>query len=74
MTLGEVVSKYPSAAVIMLKYGLHCAGCGAAAFETIEEGAKAHEMNEKTIEKMLDEMNKKIKKMMILKNIVFQNH
>lgn len=67
MTLGEVVSKHPKAAEVMLKYGLHCIGCGVAAFETIEQGALAHGMDSKTLDKMLKEINgavngKKIKK------------
>ena len=57
MTLGEVVSKYPAAAEVMLKRGLHCVGCGIAAFETIEQGAFAHGMNEKELDKMVKEIN-----------------
>jgi len=57
MTLGEVVNKYPDAAQIMLKYGLHCIGCHVASFETIEQGCKSHGMDDKQIEKMLKEIN-----------------
>lgn len=57
MTLGEVASKYPAAAEVMLKRGLHCIGCGIAAFETIEQGAAAHGMNEKELDKMVKEIN-----------------
>ena len=62
MTLGEVVQKFPKAVPVMLKYGLHCVGCHVAGFETVEQGAKAHGMAEKDIEKMLAEMNESIKK------------
>jgi hybrid cluster-associated redox disulfide protein len=62
MTLGEVVEKYPASAVIMMKYGLHCVGCHAASWETIEQGAKAHGMSSKEIDKMLKEINKEISK------------
>lgn len=58
MTLGEVVSKFPKTIPIMLDYGLHCVGCHVAAFETIEQGALAHGMDKKQLEKMLKEMNK----------------
>ena len=57
MLLGDVVSKYPEAAMVMVRYGLHCVGCHVAAWETIEQGAKAHGMSEKDIKKMLKEMN-----------------
>lgn len=57
-TFKEILEKKPEAIEIMMKYGLHCAGCHAAAFESVEEGAKAHGMNEKEIKKMLEELNK----------------
>ena len=60
MTLGDVVSGFPEAVPIMLGYGLHCVGCHVAAFETIEQGAKAHGMTGKDIEKMITEMNKAV--------------
>jgi len=60
MTLGEVVGTFPDSVPVMLSYGLHCIGCHVAAFETIEQGARAHGMSDKGIEKMLAEMNKAI--------------
>ena len=62
MTLGDVVMKYPEAAQVMLKYGLHCIGCHVAAHETIEQGAKAHGLEDAQIEKMVREMNDVAKK------------
>lgn len=61
MTLGEVVNKYPDALPIMLKYGLHCIGCHVASFETIEQGCKAHGMDDHQLKKMIDEINKTLK-------------
>lgn len=61
MALGEVVRNFPDSVPIMLECGLHCVGCHVAAFETIEQGARAHGMSDKGIEKMLAEMNKAIK-------------
>ena len=58
MTLGELVQNYPEAAMILANKGLHCIGCGMAASETIEQGAKAHGMSDSDIEAMLGEMNK----------------
>ena len=60
MKLGEVISKHPETIEIFMKKGLHCIGCHVAAFETIEEGAKAHGMDDKTIDNMIKELNKKI--------------
>ncbi len=62
MTLGEIVMKHPEAVEIMLNYGLHCVGCHVANWETIEQGAMAHGMNEKEIEEMIQKLNKIINK------------
>ncbi len=58
MTFAEVMQKAPDAAFVMMEYGLHCIGCHVAAYETVEQGAKAHGLNQKQVEKMLEEMNK----------------
>lgn len=57
MQLGELVSRYPEAAQVMLKHGMHCVGCHMAAWETIEQGAKSHGMNEKQVDELVKEMN-----------------
>lgn len=58
LNIGEIAASFPDAVPVMLKYGLHCIGCHVAASETIEQGAKAHGMSDKDIEKMVEEMNK----------------
>ncbi len=62
MGLGEFAEKHPNAVSILMNYGLHCIGCHAAAFETIEQGAKSHGMDDKQIEKMINEINELIEK------------
>ncbi len=58
--LGEIASNYPKAAEILMQHGLHCIGCGVSAFETLEQGAKAHGMDDAEIKKMLKEINSAI--------------
>lgn len=60
MSLGNLVKDFPETVPVMLKYGLHCVGCHVAAFETLEQGAKAHGMSGQVIDKMIAEMNKAI--------------
>ena len=60
MTLGEAVSKYPQTIEVLFGYGLHCIGCHVSAYETIEQGALAHGLDDKQIQKMIDDMNKRI--------------
>jgi len=59
--LGDIIQKHPEAVESMMRAGLHCVGCHAAAFETIGEGAKAHGMSDDAIEKLLKEMNEAVK-------------
>ena len=60
MNLGEVVYKYPETAEVLTDYGLHCVGCFANAFDTIEAGAKIHGMSDDEVEEMIDRVNEVI--------------
>jgi len=57
MNLGEVVFKYPEAAEVLTDYGLSCVGCFASSFDTIEQGAKIHELSDEELEDMLERIN-----------------
>lgn len=58
MIIGDVLRDYPDVAVIMLENGLHCVGCHANVFDTIEAGSLGHGMTEEQVDKMVEEMNK----------------
>ena len=62
MLIEDVISKYPEAAHIFSVYGLHCAGCHASGSETIEQGAKAHGMDDEYISMIIKDANKMISK------------
>ncbi|MCK5025141.1 MAG: DUF1858 domain-containing protein [Nanoarchaeota archaeon] len=57
MTIGNIVRGYPSAATVMMEYGLHCIGCHVAEWETLEQGCKAHGISKEEMDKMLDDLN-----------------
>ncbi len=57
MMIQDVIGKYPDAANIFLMYGLHCIGCGISAYETIEQGARGHGMDDEVIEMMIRDAN-----------------
>ncbi len=59
MAIGDVVDKWPETITVFAKHGMHCVGCTIASFETIEQGAKAHEMD---LDKLLDDLNKAVNK------------
>ena len=60
--ISDVVQKYPQASELLIDYGLHCAGCFLNQFETVDVGAKLHGMTDAEIDKMLKEINRKLKK------------
>jgi hybrid cluster-associated redox disulfide protein len=60
MILGDVVEQYPEAAQIMPEYGLHCVGCFANKFDTVEAGCKIHGMDDDEIDEMVDRVNNEI--------------
>ena len=63
MNLGELVQIYPElAAVLQEDYGLHCVGCMAADFDSLEQGAKVHGFDDKEIDKMVKRLNQIISK------------
>ncbi|MFC1728146.1 DUF1858 domain-containing protein [Nanoarchaeota archaeon] len=62
MTIGDIISKHPEAAFVMMKYGLHCVGCHVAADETLEQGCIAHGLDEKKIKELIKEINQSLEK------------
>lgn len=59
--ISDLTEQYPQVTDILIyDYGLHCVGCIVAEFETLEEGAKAHGMDDKMFEKMIKDINKRI--------------
>ncbi len=58
MSIAEVVMKWPETAGAFMENGLHCYGCAAARFETIEQGAMAHGVDP---EKLIEAINDSIK-------------
>lgn len=58
MTVGEMVGKYPKTVNIMLSHGLHCIGCSANPYETIENGALGHGMSQEDVASLIEQLNK----------------
>ena len=51
MTIGNFADNYPKLVNILMAEGVHCVGCGASTFETIEEGLLSHG---KTLDEIFD--------------------
>ena len=57
MLMGEIVQKYPQVIPALMDLGLHCIGCHAAGFESLEEGFKAHGMDDKQVDEAIKKLN-----------------
>lgn len=62
MTIEEIFKRFPSKgqklAQEMTNRGLHCVGCSASTWETIEAGMLGHGMSEEELEDLLASLNK----------------
>ena len=62
MKIKEVLDKYPETAQVLFEGGIHCVGCHLAAQETLEQGLKAHNLNDKQVDEIIKKMNNLINK------------
>jgi len=60
MTIGDVISKYPSTIEVLLRNGVHCVGCGAKTFEALGDGLRSHGKSDEEINTLLAELNSSI--------------
>src|SRR3989338_4811590 len=58
MPIADVVARYPSIVDTLQSYGIHCVGCGASTFETIDQGFKGHGMSDTEVEAIVEELNR----------------
>ena len=61
-TIADVVMIRPEKAKllteIMMNFGIHCTGCGAASFETLEQGVLGHGFSQTDLDKLINELNR----------------
>lgn len=61
MTIEEILNLFPhksqKLATEITKAGLHCIGCGAATWETLEAGMLSHGMDEAAIQNLVNRLN-----------------
>jgi len=58
MMISDMAQSHPEASIVLMEKGMHCIGCGASAFETIEEGLQAHGVPDDEIDLIVEEMNR----------------
>jgi hybrid cluster-associated redox disulfide protein len=57
MGIMEIVEKYPITVEVFSRYGMHCFGCMAARFESLEQGALAHGLD---VDMLVQDLNKAV--------------
>lgn len=61
MTIGDILETYAAhsqpLSAAMEKYGLHCVGCHANTFETLQQGVLGHGLGEDILDQMVDDLN-----------------
>ena len=61
MPIAEVLASFPDKAKllseILIDFGIHCVGCGAATFETLEEGVLGHGFSEEQLNQLVIDLN-----------------
>lgn len=60
--ISDILRDCPKAAEYLAEYGLLCISCPLNQFDTLEIGAKIHHMNDKSLRKMINEINEELKK------------
>lgn len=60
--ISDILQDCPKAAEYLAEYGLFCITCPLNQFDTLEAGAKIHHMDDKSLQKMIKEVNEELKK------------
>jgi hybrid cluster-associated redox disulfide protein len=60
--ISDILRDCPKAVEYLAEYGLLCISCPLNQFDTLESGTKVHHMSAKESQKMVDKINKKLKK------------
>lgn len=58
--IAKLIEEHPETAEVLMDYGLHCVGCIASSYDSVEQGAKVHGLSDGDIDNMLNEINDKI--------------
>ena len=63
-TIGDIVAQYPYPEIVetLMSFGVHCVGCGASAYESLEDGFAGHGMGDEEIDDAVRQLNEVIGK------------
>lgn len=73
MPIADILESFPNKSMIiseiLLDFGIHCVGCGASSFETLEEGVLGHGFTEEELNHLVIDLNKAVSKESKIKQI-----
>lgn len=58
--IGDLVQQFPEAIEPLLAEGVHCIGCGASYFETVEQGLMGHGRSSEEVDVVINKLNKAV--------------
>ena len=58
--INELIERNPEVIPLLMAYGLHCVGCSFSEFDTLENGARLHGMDDEVLQMMIDDINRVI--------------
>ena len=58
----ELIDEHPDVQEILMEYGLHCAGCSFSEFDTLEDGAMIHGLDDEDVGMIIKDVNSVISK------------
>ncbi len=57
LPIADILTLCPEAKDVLAEYGLHCIGCAANGLEALEDGGRAHGMEEEEIDELVSDLN-----------------
>lgn len=60
--ISDILRDCPKAVEYLAEYGLLCVTCPLNQFDTLEGGARIHQMDDRALRKMIREINEELKK------------
>ena len=61
MVIMEIIQDHPEVIETLLENGVHCIGCHFSEYETLEQGLRIHDYDNKKINQVVKELNEVIK-------------
>ena len=55
--IAKLLNEFPETAGVFEEYNLHCVGCMAASFDSIEHGAVLHGISPEEIDNLVEDLN-----------------